>query len=460
LSETQLDPVFRDFFLKQGGEAVLGPVISSVQYFEHQKIQITEKAVLLFDPNSSVEGSVNYWTVGDLMGIQEHPIQINEIVPPDSLIVNGHVIPTEFSQLYMQLGGESLLGRPLTEVRFNPTYNRYEQFYERIGLYFNVNDSSKKVQLLNYGKWMCKNQCLNGKDKNGNIDLIPIDDPEIRNYVYKLGMEYTGYLIDKFIVGNNDSQKTEWIFKNMVVIQETMNPVNIKIISVPDLIGIPTELPALPSQNADMVFVPTQGDNRGFDVPFQIHEYITMHGGYQNSGLPISKLQQNGTKSRQCFENLCLIFDSSQPKWNQIEPESLGYYYQRLRRGSFNPYDENYTTSKEKETDRDFLKSELSVLIWEEKPTITTKEPQAIFLQIEDKNNLPMAGVKANLILKIPDKKEMVFVFQPTDQNGLSNVFLPVIVMPNTTIIPYQVCIDKKYNIDCMDDYFIIWNSP
>ena len=72
------------------------------------------------------------------------------------MFLNGHVIPGEFFAKYNELGGEDVVGKPLTGMIYSPVYRRYEQYFENLGFYRLANAPTGDVQLLAYGSWACK----------------------------------------------------------------------------------------------------------------------------------------------------------------------------------------------------------------------------------------------------------------------------------------------------------------
>ncbi|NTV84169.1 MAG: hypothetical protein HGA23_07710, partial [Bacteroidales bacterium] len=242
-------------------------------------------------------------------------------------------------------------------------------------------------------------------------------------------------------------------------VKDSQDPVQVSLLPIPELIGIDKEQP-IPEKTEDRaVFIPTSQDGKGYNVPDPLLDYINRHGGLSISGLPITHFQKYGDGFRQCFENVCLIHHPHEVDWLQTQPEALGYFYIRLHPESrderlVQPGGVNPTDSGGKVTG-------LILNTWEEYPYLSPGYAQTIHILLKDKLNRPLVGYEADLFVKVPENNRNIqLTFPPTDSTGQAKIEVPILVLPNGTLIPYEVCIETNEGKLCEDDEYVIWESP
>jgi hypothetical protein len=100
------------------------------------------------------------------------------------------------------------------------------------------------------------------------------------------------------------------------------------------------------------------------------------------------------------------------------------------------------------------------VRVWESNQFVSSAQEQEIVLNIQ-LDGLPIEGVKANLMITLPDGTIRNADFSPTDANGMSKVKVASIQAKNGALIPYQVCIDSESGDQyCVQQSYMIWTSP
>jgi hypothetical protein len=454
-----LDPIFHIFYRNLGGQNVMGQAISPLMENGEQKVQFVEKGMFVFAPSASEIGMVRLWPVGRELQIEEPPIDVPLNMQDGALFLNGHYVPPDFAQFITKIGGLTVVGDPLTEVRFNPLYQRYEQFFENVGLYHLRNSDKNDIRLLSYGSWMCAETCATGKDGAAILDIArPVSEPFF-SQVNRLGRDFTGYPL-VYEVGENETPSSEFrVFKNLVMIQDSLDPTQVRLLPIPELIGIEKEQPVV-EQSADRaVFIPTSQDGRGYNVPDPLFEYINRHGGLSITGLPITHFQKYGEGFRQCFEYVCLIHQPQEVEWLQTQPEALGYFYIRLH-----PESRNESLAESGDVNRGDSSSNVTDFIletWEEYPYLSPGFAQTIHIMVKDQLNNRITGFNADLVVKVPENNRNIHLtFPPTDSTGQAQIEVPILVLPNGTLIPYEVCIEDTEGKLCEEDEYVIWESP
>jgi hypothetical protein len=458
-TEFTLDPVFRIFVRNLGGPEVIGAVISPVMENGDQKTQFVEKGLLVFDPLSSEVGSVRFWPVGRELQVEEPPVDYPLTMEEGALFLNGHYLSADFAEFFTQIGGLPVTGNLLTEAHFNPLYQRYEQFFENIGLYQLINAQDGKVHLLSYGSWMCAENCVPGSDKSAFLDIArPVPEPYL-SLVNKMGRDLTGYPLNCVIENPDPTFSEIKVFKNVVMAVDPNYREAVKLLTIPEIIGIQKEAPSLKNMEDQAVFIPTTVEGEGFNVPVQLLNYIEHHGGLIISGLPITRFQKYGEGFRQCFEYLCLIHQPDAVPWLQTQPEALGYFYERLH-----PECKNSKLSLDREEnpgEPGVEISEIKLKTWEEFPYLSPGYAQTIHVAVNDKMDRPLAGYETELIVKVPDNTGNINLkLPPTNAAGQAQVEVPILVLPSGTLVPYQICGEIGEERFCLDDDYVIWENP
>ncbi|MEJ2348836.1 MAG: hypothetical protein P8Y03_03525 [Anaerolineales bacterium] len=213
-------------------------------------------------------------------------------------------------------------------------------------------------------------------------------------------------------------------------------------------LGFEPQPPTEPSEDALMVFYPTEGD-KGHNVPFYFNDYLLRHGGLKISGAPITEVYsyRDGI-FRQCFENLCLDFDVTASADERLKPAPLGAAYKERFYNQAN----------------DFIKSQsldnIHMQVWEGQSFVSSRDSQEIHVTVTE-NDVPLRNREPVLILTLPDNTRSEYHFPPTGDNGQTALTLDPISAPNGALIAYQVCLDGIGDDRlCVNDNFLIWNYP
>ena len=70
--------------------------------------------------------------------------------------MDGHVINILlFCRCMIAWKAQRYVGKPPTELHYNPETQRYEQYFENLGMYWLESEGPEHVRLLNYGAWKC-----------------------------------------------------------------------------------------------------------------------------------------------------------------------------------------------------------------------------------------------------------------------------------------------------------------
>lgn len=444
-----IDPLFREFYDHLGGEKVLGPPISTLFSHGSRKFQYVEAGALEYNSDLPASQAYRLSSLGLDMGISEPPVP----PPGDSsvLYVNGHVISDEFSQQYQQLGGARFVGKPLTELHFNPEKQRYEQYFENLGFYWKESEPSRPVKLLAYGAWKCDQYCRYQPRLDAIVDPGPsepagsIEGP-FREVVSRLGSDLTGFPLTG--VYRAEDGKIEQVYENLVLFSSKEGLPRVSLRPLPEILGISPEPMVEASTMSGMYFRPLQG-NLGYNVPQEFVNYITLHGGFEISGEPVGELKMDREGVfRQCFTNLCLEYhlDRNGPPENRIRPLALGYGYKELNHP---PEGTGFEETQSLNT--------ITLQVWEHFPIIAPDQSQEIAVGIFE-GSTPLLNIEPVMHLTMPDGALISYQFPPTGPDGHTFIGLDPISAQHGTLIPYQVCISSITDeMFCVKESFVIW---
>ena len=463
----ELDPVFRELYDQLGGFGTLGcPISPSFTYTDpstnrEQLCQYTAGALLVYDPYNNDSMKRRLAPIGIQMGIAQPAIPRPE--EPDVRWVEGHVIYDKFVPLYERLGGMRYVGKPLTEVRYNPDRKRYEQYFENVGFYVLEMDESQRPGLLAYGAWMCDSNCRKYMPDNnipvGNVDQIFPIAPEFMDAVSRLGSDFTGFAISEAY--DTPDGYREQVYDNIVLVANPKQPGMVFPRGITPVIGMMADPLVARSSDPETYFYAVQGDI-GYNIPKQFMDYLAWHGGVEVSGPPISEREPwNNDIFRQCFLNLCLEEDVKDPSHRRIQPSQLGATYKKFPVApvTATPPGEQVSQAPEQEappvepapvqassqpdpqtpTDPQ-TPSQISIRPWVTYPMVAPDQNQEIGVMVYE-NGAPMVGVEPDITITLPDGNTRTYYMYPTGADGQSRMQLDPVSAPNMTLIPYEVCI-------------------
>jgi hypothetical protein len=508
-----VDPLFSDFYDYLGGMDTLGPAITPIHDSGDVKTQYLSSALLIYDPQASEGDHYRLASLGLFLGVAEPGIKNP---PPSAVVVNGHIIDTKFLQAYENLGGEGIVGRPLTEARYNLDYGRYEQYFENLGFYIKTDDPDEEVYLLAYGAFACDRQCRYQPHQWSIPSQKPPLQEPFASAVANLGASIVGRTLTEPYI--SEDGKLEVIFENLVLILETEDHESLEQ-DVPPKAWLPLILAA----GLDRI--------RGEEVELNFHLWMplvrltlpvsSIHEDMQLSmrmWLPIvvieSKDSGNNVKLRPIVEmvgirrrplvrdsedplmvfysiendrghNVPIFFDGYIQQMGGVEvignPISEVYSIDggRFRQCFENlcfdfdpnapegeqlklaPLGRNYKKQYYDEMQgpiQTFSQEDLRMQVWESKTYVSSEDPQEIHVVITE-HGVPVPALKPLIMITLPDNSQIMYHFPPTDEDGWSYLLIPPIPAPMGTLIAYEVCLpENEHDGICIGDNYLIWD--
>ena len=442
----EVDQVFREFYAHLGGRETLGEPISDVMIEGDLTVQFLETGKMVLDRKAPAVRRFHFAPLASDLGVVEPSLP--PPVQPNPYYIQGHYVSPDFWMLYDSLGGEAIVGPPVTEEKYHPGYRRYEQYFAGLGFY-RMEDSAD-VHLLAYGVWACGSRCSPPRVANaGPIDIKSYIDPTFTTMVKILGKDFTGFPISEPYISRDGMWKL--IFENVVLVANGPNVPNTgRLVMLSKELGISTQPMRNSSGAADVYFYAVDG-NLGYDIPLHFWNYIQAHGGISLFGPPIGHYEPfiKSQSYHQCFVYLCLMDEVLWDGRVSVHPEPLGYAYKQLL--------------YEKESVKDGPSSfgwAITMRVWELYPVISPDSEQVVGVSITN-NEMPLSNVTPKLTLTMMDGSKREIAMPATDANGQSTFRLEPTPAENGTLIPYTVCISRlETEKFCVSDTYLIWNNP
>lgn len=428
---------FMPFYEQLGGLNRLGPAISPAIEQGDKRYQYTTAVLLEYDRKT---GQVQLSPLGREFGFRP----LSHAIVQEGNVQQPKIYPL-FEKVYAEMGGEAILGPPLSEVRYNERLGRYEQYFERVGFYILEQDVSQTVYLLSYGAWKCQQSCPFQTPENSRIDLPTVQAEPMVGFVSQYGIDFTGFALSEPYLTSDGL--VEQIYEGLVLTFNPEHPDQVDLRPLPQLLGIPSDELEDPQSWPGYKWVSVDQE-RGFLVPHRFWEYLQAHGGLELSGPPQTRAHDLADGYQwQCFIKFCI-------------EDQINLYGERVVRLS--KLGEEYRKQKVQDLGERPCPPDLTQITlhaWESQPIVAPDRQQEIGVSVYS-GKQPLSGVSAELILTYPDGHEETFTLPLTDSEGKTQLKLSPIQAENGTLIPYRVCVQgRREQRFCVRDSFLIWKA-
>ncbi len=445
-----VDITFKEFYQALGGQQILGPVISATEIRRNLQCQFTERALMCYNPSVVGTGRFSLYPLGRELGIQEDSVVSSVSSSSDARVVDGFTIYEKFLPSYDRLFGANYVGRPLTALRINQDLKRVEQFFENVGFYQDLSDPNGPVFLIPYGAYLCGANCSYRLHEYWSIIQSSLVEQVFGPSVIRLGGPAVfGSLLLKPQLAADGSM--EQAYTNAVFYASPDDLTQVRLRPLPKILGYEFQPLTSKIDHDQLVFYEIE-NGLGHNVPKQFDSFITMHGGRDLSGNPISEviLIKNQNLFEQCFETYCLIFDPAASGALKVRMAPLG-----------KEYIEKFPPPEKSKIQNLFSPDRISLVVSADKPNLNDNEEQYIRMLVQEKDNgQPIERVEATIVLKFQDGRSVRYFFPPSDDSGMSLVVVPPQPgVTNGSRLAYQVCLNLPSEKPiCAQDSYMIWN--
>jgi hypothetical protein len=449
-SSYPVDPIFKEFYQTLGGKRLLGPAITKLEIREELNCQFFENALLCLNPAVTDASRFFLYPLGRELKIEEDTPAVSAPVQAGGRVVDGIVIYEEFVPLYDQLYGARYVGRPLTRLRINQDLHRAEQFFENVGFYQNLNDPNGPVFLIPYGAYLCGGTCAYHLNEYWSIVKSGVVEQPFSAQITRLGgpAVFGSPLLKSEVAPDGYLHQ---VYTNVVFYAPPDDLGQMRLRPLPGVLGYEKQPLVAPMGHEQLVFYEVE-NGLGHNVPLPFDAFVTLHGGRELAGDPISEviLLENENLYRQCFENYCLIYDPTASDALRVRMMPLGEQY--LKR--YPPPDE----AKIRDL---FSPSSIDLIVSVDKSTLNANEEQMVRILVQEMDGeAPLERVEGSLVIEIPGQPAMRFFLTPTNAQGMSELAIPAQPsLGNGTRVSYQVCLNLPSERPiCRSDSYLIWN--
>lgn len=445
-----VDTVFKEFYQTLGGKHLLGPAITPLEIRDELNCQFFENALLCYNP--AVTGAERFflYPLGQELEIQADTPAASGSATAGARVVDGIVIYEKFVPLYDQLYGARYVGRPLTRLRINQDLRRAEQFFENVGFYQGLDDPNGPVFLIPYGAYLCGGTCASHLNEYWSIVKSSVVEQPFAAQITRLGgpAVFGEPLLKPEVAPDGYLHQ---VYANVIFYSPPDDLSQMLLRPLPRALGYEEQLLAAPISHENLVFYAIE-NGMGHNVPMPFDTFISLHGGRELAGDPISEviLLEDVNLYRQCFENYCLVYDPAASDALRVRMLPLGEEY--LKR---------YPAPEEAKIQALFSPSRINLIVSVDKPNLNANEAQVVRMVVQEMDSRnPVERVEGSLVINMPDQPAMRLFLPPTDSQGMSELAVPP--QPgaaNGTRVSYEVCLNLPSERPiCRPDSYLIWN--
>ncbi|HSM24283.1 MAG TPA: hypothetical protein VK856_05415 [Anaerolineaceae bacterium] len=434
-----VDRIFRTYYKELGGKEILGVAISELISWEENQCQYTEKALMCLNQNNQEGNGFFLFPLGAMIQIEN---RINHNNDTDI----EYELYSEFQPYFQQLGGEAVVGKPITNIRYNGQEQRIEQYFENVGFYQLYHDRTQSG-LLSYGVSVCQKECKFSSSQGTSVNLHAdtVELPFLPFLARMNKLDAMGAPITAPI--EVQPGLLQQVFENVVLIGNPTLQETIHLLDLPVRLNYRQEKPGpqIYSVEENMVFYMVSTPN-GFHVPIVFDDFIMQNGGREFSGNPLCEVYQDGDKFRQCFQNYCLDYE---PDSKDVRMAALGEQF--LGELNVDPI---------RVVKFDYSPQTVALNIKEKSPNVSIDEEQELeILVLKTENQSPLQNIEAKLEVTLPNGDRHTYQTQPTDEFGTTNITIPAFRrVQNGSVITYSVCLlvpsDQPI---CVNNSYLIW---
>lgn len=449
-SDYPVDPVFKEFYQTLGGKSILGPAITHLEIRDELNCQFFENALLCLNPSVSDASRFFLYPLGRELEIQQDTPAADTLVTSGARVVDGIPIYEKFAPLYDQLYGARYVGRPLTRLRINQDLHRAEQFFENVGFYQNLNDPNGPVFLIPYGAYLCGGTCSSHLNEYWSIVKTSVVEQPFAEQIARMGgpAVFGSPLLQAEVAPDGYLHQ---VYANVIFYAPPDDLSQMRLRPLPEVLGYEIQPLAEPIVHDQLVFYEVE-PGRGHNVPRPFDVFVTLHGGRELSGQPISEvvLLEDENLYRQCFETYCLVYDPSASDELRVRMLPLGKEY--LQR---------YPAAEEAKIRDLFSPSRINLIVSVDKPSLNAKDEQVVRMLVEElESGAPVERVEGSLLTGGEGQSTQRYFLPPTDAQGTSSVTIPPQPeLANGSRVSYQVCLNLPSERPiCRSDSYLIWN--
>jgi hypothetical protein len=381
------DAVFQTFLAANGGAAVFGPALEPAHRSGQRARQTFLNAQLIYDPAMPQGAQVSLASLGDSLGLAEPPVA----PPADSsaryFASTGHSLYGGFVTAFDQIGGERVVGPPISEVEF--VGGRIFQSFANLALYREASDPPSQVRLSALGL---------ASTPDRRLDSRYVLPPGLRARPFGLFLDQYGAeqvfgrpLSDPYPASDG---ALEQAYERAVLFAPADSPGEVRLRPLGATIG-PASLPVVASSETVGLYFPQTGHY----VLWAFADFFRSHGGEKVLGLPLDEAAPIKGVLTQRFENAILEYHYELPPQLAVQLAPLGKSYQKESGAAPTPHPAVLPTPT---PELAACTGPVTILTHTAYPILPAGAAQEISLQIMGENGSPISGLTPMVVVHGP----------------------------------------------------------
>ncbi len=312
-------------------ESIAGIIPGGLGAARSDAVDDGEQIRQIFDGGVLVYDKANGVTFLDSVGKEQVAPEPPDKYPegPTWRQIGEYWAPAAIANAYDALG-ERIAGRPLTNYHYHAAKQRFEMYFENLGMYIWKDDPYNQVYLLPYGAWVYAGK-VPSQENTSQANIARDATESFNAWEDRLTLEFTGEEIAPLLTDARG--RILRVYAN-VVLEWNQEHGAVRLVSVPLELGVKREDLKPRVDNDLMMFLPLdESGTLGHNIPrFFWDSIISKYSGIDVFGVPIMELSVRDKAEPdvywQCFENLCIEYDS---RINEASIMPLGkQYYERF----------------------------------------------------------------------------------------------------------------------------------
>jgi hypothetical protein len=440
-----------DFWKTHGGLATFGPPIDIPRSEGSILLQTFLNAELFVDRSTSGRASVELAALGRHLGLSEPAASPLATEGSRYFSATGHMLYAGFAQTFAELGGEVVVGAPISEVKFRD--GRILQYFENLGLWRQENDPPSEVHLLALG---LASRPERSAFMVGNVTYVLPPEIMLRpfsDFLDRFGGEslFGPPLTEPFFTQDG---AIEQIYERVAVYSSVTEASTVQLRPLGESLG-PAEAPVPQVDDPDGLYFTETGHN----VRWAFAEFYRNYHGEQLLGLPLEESHIEGSQLVQRFQNAVLIYQYDFPSHLAVQLAPLGTaYMQSMAAGVIPPTSAHpgITPTPDTETDLPIV----LVSTWPEQPMSPVGSPQWIWIEVRLPDGSPWIGVEPLLVVHGP-RSDFYPIVPATGAEGRTSFVLVLDDLRPGEIVNYDVIVSGEMGIGHAQGQFAAtWSAP
>jgi hypothetical protein len=442
---------FEDYWAAHGGLVTFGPPLDFAHSEGSFLIQTFLNAELMLDRSTPGNSSVELAPLGINLGLSEPAVSPQASQGSRYFSATGHMLYAGFSQVFEELGGEAVVGAPISEVKFRD--GRIVQYFENLGLCRDENAAPSEVHLLALGLAAHPERSA---FMVGNISYFLPPEIMLRpfaDYLDRFGGEslFGPPLTEPFFTQDGS---IEQIYERAAFFSNVSEASTVHMRRLGETLG-PAEASVPHVEDPDGLYFTETGHN----VRWAFAEFYRNNDGEVLLGLPLEESRIENDQLVQRFQNGILTYRYDLPSHLAVQLAPLGITYMQSMAAGIIPPTSAHPGTTPTPSELTDLPS-VQVTTWPERFMSPLGSPQWIWIEVLRPDGSPWIGVEPLLVVHGPRGDHYPSV-PATGTEGRTSLVLVLDDLRPGEIVNYDVIVSGEHGLGHAQGQFAAtWSMP